>query len=234
MKNLLIFLGLIVLNSCSTTEEPLFNPNQNNSNNSGTPTTPQTGNTHPQPVAKFTVNKLECILPCQVNFTNQSTNATSYVWEFGEHGVNKQAYNDQYNKTNPVWVYTTHGEKYVKLEAKSSYGQYNTSLIINIYAPITRGGRYIGLGGGIKIESKGYDLQVTYSQNPRIPIGLYKRSSPEESTMEIYYAYSGDSKKRFYDRAYSGGGRVGGIEWKDAIGSTNYNICDPTVSQCNW
>jgi PKD repeat protein len=239
MKTLLPFLlfsGLILMNSCSVNEPSPFNSgNNNNSNTNGT--NPQNGNptTPPQPVAKFTVNKRECILPCQVNFTNQSTNATSYIWEFGESGVNQQAYNQQYNKTNPVWTYTTWGEKNVQLEAKSAYGQYKSGLFsINIYQPMTRGeGIYLaaGKGGSIKVKSKGYDLEVTGSKDSRIPTGIYKRCSPEESSMEIYYAYSGDNNKRFYDRARDGI-KGDGLEWRDTKGTETYTRCNSF--SCNW
>lgn len=36
------------------------------------------------PVAKFTMNKSNCIAPCKITFTNLSKNATTYTWNVGE------------------------------------------------------------------------------------------------------------------------------------------------------
>lgn len=38
----------------------------------------------PAPVANFSVSGGGCFAPCEVNFTNSSTNASSYTWDFGD------------------------------------------------------------------------------------------------------------------------------------------------------
>ncbi|MBC7776365.1 MAG: PKD domain-containing protein [Phycisphaerae bacterium] len=71
------------------------------------------------PVANFTFSVNGLI----VTFTNTSTNATSYEWDFGDGGFSTDA--------NPVYEYPVAGTYVVLLKAINSCGQSTKSLIIN-------------------------------------------------------------------------------------------------------
>lgn len=67
------------------------------------------------PIAAFTANPTSGTTPLTVNFTNNSTNATSYLWEFGTGG-------DPSTEPNPTYVYTPLGSFTVTLTATNSDG----------------------------------------------------------------------------------------------------------------
>jgi PKD repeat protein len=66
--------------------------------------------------AKFSHDKLgvSCDSPCVVKFTNNSTGANSYAWDFGEGGKSTEA--------NPTYTYKKAGRFDVKLSVKSDEG----------------------------------------------------------------------------------------------------------------
>ncbi len=69
----------------------------------------------PQPTVGFTANPtISCSLPFIVNFTNTSTGAVSYLWNFGDASSSTSA--------NPVHTYTSFGNFTVTLVATNSNG----------------------------------------------------------------------------------------------------------------
>lgn len=66
------------------------------------------------PVANFSLVSKNTVPPCEVTFTNTSTNATSYVWEFGD--------GSQSSSKNPKHTYTKGGEYKVILTATNNVG----------------------------------------------------------------------------------------------------------------
>ncbi|GAA4453896.1 hypothetical protein GCM10023189_19630 [Nibrella saemangeumensis] len=76
------------------------------------------------PVAKFTVSNNNCIATCTVTFTNESTNATSYEWDFGDGSTSTQ--------TNPSKQYTQAGTFTVKLTANSPGGSNTAQQTVTI------------------------------------------------------------------------------------------------------
>jgi PKD repeat protein len=66
------------------------------------------------PVAGFTITNNGCTAGCTVTFTNTSTNATSYLWRFGD--------NTTATDQSPAHVYAAAGSYVVKLIATSSTG----------------------------------------------------------------------------------------------------------------
>jgi PKD repeat protein len=99
---LVLFVALFV-GSCAKKEEPKPNPN------------PNPNPTGSSPVANFTFTPASGVAPLQVQFTNTSTGATSYVWTLG----NGQTSTD----TNPVAIYPTAGTYDVILSARAANGQ---------------------------------------------------------------------------------------------------------------
>lgn len=71
------------------------------------------------PLSSFSFSGGNCIAPCTVTFTNNSTNATSYQWDFGDGGTS--------NVKNPTKTYFQSGTYIVTLKAINSNGQFNIS-----------------------------------------------------------------------------------------------------------
>ncbi|GAB3643723.1 hypothetical protein GCM10027423_43600 [Spirosoma arcticum] len=62
----------------------------------------------PPPVADFTFTGGECTIPCEVAFTNKSTNADTYQWDFGDGGSSTEASpRHQYTKGGTFQVVLT-------------------------------------------------------------------------------------------------------------------------------
>lgn len=69
---------------------------------------PETGKlVNPSPKSLFKASSTEGCLPLTVNFTNQSTNWDSCLWEFGDGGYS--------TIVNPVWVFDQEGDYVVTL-----------------------------------------------------------------------------------------------------------------------
>lgn len=81
----------------------------------------------PVPIASFTINSTSLTAPATVSFTNTSTNATSYVWDFGDGGTSFA--------NSPTHTYTDGGNYTVKLTATGSREQNSASQVINITNP---------------------------------------------------------------------------------------------------
>ncbi len=61
------------------------------------------------PTASFSISNNGCTVSCEVSFINESINATSYHWDFGD--------GDSSTLKNPGHVYQTPGEYTVTLTA---------------------------------------------------------------------------------------------------------------------
>jgi len=88
-----------------------------------------------KPTAAFVADKYTACLGDSIRFTNQSTNATSYVWGFGN-GIRS-------SNTNPVYAYPVKGNYDVFVSAAKTYGPgivcydtARTSIIINDSLPV--------------------------------------------------------------------------------------------------
>lgn len=82
---------------------------------------------YPAPTADFTADKLECLVPLSVDFTDLSTgNITSWYWEFGDGNTSTEQ--------NPTNVYITPGIYTVKETVTGPGG--NNTLIMSDYISI--------------------------------------------------------------------------------------------------
>lgn len=79
------------------------------SNGCSDTTATETVNAYPVPDAQFTANRFAACLGDTIRFTNLSTGATSYEWEFGDGNVS--------TLTNPTHIYATPGVYRVLLRA---------------------------------------------------------------------------------------------------------------------
>lgn len=80
------------------------------------------------PVANFSYSGAG-LAPSTVTFTNTSTNATSYLWDFGNNATSVEA--------SPTYKYTSGGVYTVKLTATGAGGSNSTTKTINITTPTT-------------------------------------------------------------------------------------------------
>ncbi len=99
------------------------------STNGCTSTTTQVLNVGPSPVASFTATTVCTNTPMQ--FTNNSQNATSYLWNFGD----PLTLADTSNVTNPTYMYTTAGTYTVVLIAEPASNCFDTAQIVVTVAP---------------------------------------------------------------------------------------------------
>lgn len=74
--------------------------------------------------AKFTVSNNNCNAPCDPGFTNTSTNADTYQWDFGDGGTS--------NEKNPSHTYTSGGTYNVKLSVTGSFGSDDETVVVTI------------------------------------------------------------------------------------------------------
>lgn len=73
-------------------------------------------------VAKFSVSNYDRNLPAPVSFFNTSSNATSYLWTFGDGTTSTDA--------NPTKVYTNIGTYFIKLVATGPAGKDSTCKVL--------------------------------------------------------------------------------------------------------
>lgn len=82
-------------------------------------------NQPPLAVAGFTYSVLGSSLPVTVNFSNTSTNATSWIWNFGDGGTSTEQ--------NPFHSYLTAGDYVVKLIASGPTNSDTSSQILHLF-----------------------------------------------------------------------------------------------------
>lgn len=82
--------------------------------------------TTPAPVANFTYSGAGTA-PANVSFSNSSTGATSYLWDFGDNSTS--------TSTSPTHTYTQGGVYTVKLTATGAGGNHSTTKTVNIATP---------------------------------------------------------------------------------------------------
>jgi len=83
----------------------------------------------PKPKASFTYTGGEVKAPAEVKFSNKSTDATSYLWNFGDGTTST----DQ----NPIKTYTEKGKYTVSLKAINDEGDHSYSTNIRVYGDVT-------------------------------------------------------------------------------------------------
>lgn len=94
-------------------------------------TSEQTITINPSPTAAFDVNRDIGPAPLTINFTNQTTSATSYLWQFGDSG------NSTSSDANTQFSYTALGDYYPELISTNEFGCNDTStMLITVAEPI--------------------------------------------------------------------------------------------------
>lgn len=86
--------------------------------------------TTPAPTVDFSYTGANVPAPATVTFTSSTTNATSYLWDFGDNGSSTDA--------NTQHIYTAGGVYTVKLTATGAGGSTSTTKTVNIGAALTK------------------------------------------------------------------------------------------------
>jgi hypothetical protein len=77
------------------------------------------------PIAKFAVSPATGYAPLTVQFSDQSSGATAWAWDFGDGS-------GQSNLQNPSYVYSVIGSYTVTLTATNSFGSNSTTRTVNV------------------------------------------------------------------------------------------------------
>ena len=83
----------------------------------------------PEPVADFEYSYTDNMAPAEVTFTNKSTDADEFMWNFGDGNTS--------SSTNPTHTYNEGGNFTINLRAESRYGTNEASKSIQIINPYT-------------------------------------------------------------------------------------------------
>lgn len=86
--------------------------------------------TTPAPTVDFSYSGANLPAPATVSFTSTTTNASSYLWDFGDNGTS--------TLSNPQHLYVTGGVYTVKLIATGSGGSTSTTKTVNIAPALTK------------------------------------------------------------------------------------------------
>ncbi len=140
--------------------------------------TPATPPAPAAPVANFSYSGAG-VAPSSVTFTNSSTNATSYSWDFGDNGTSVE--------TSPTHRYTAGGVYTVKLTATGSGGSNSTTKTINITTPTTLKIMSVKLTAIPLTKSNGASWDVLPSSGPDVYIQITNNASTTYYKHPIYY-----------------------------------------------
>jgi hypothetical protein len=84
---------------------------------------------YPDPVANFNYSYTDNVAPAEVTFTNLSTDAEEYLWDFGD--------GNSSTSSSPTHTYDDGGDFMITLRATGRGGNASTSKSINILDPTT-------------------------------------------------------------------------------------------------
>jgi len=173
----------------------------------GTKSAPRTVTTVPPPtapVAAFTIANNNCTAPCTVNFTNQSSNASSYNWDFGD--------NTSSTQTNPSKEYKTAGSYVVKLTANGPGGSVNVQNTVTIASGVESAPSKVW---DSTIGGSGIDLcqtLVAHSDGGYFALGSSKSNTGFEKKensrggFDFWLVKINSNGKRVWDETYGGSG----------------------------
>jgi PKD repeat protein len=84
-------------------------------------------NASDKPSAKFSISGYEVPTPCTITFINTSSNATGYVWDFGDGTTSTQV--------NPTHLYAFNGSFLLRLKATGPNGADSVCRLLTVEAP---------------------------------------------------------------------------------------------------
>lgn len=164
------------------------------------------------PTASFSVSGGNCEAPCEVSFTNTSTDATEYIWDFGDGSATSA-------ETNPVHTYQNGGTFSVKLVAKNDVNGGDESIqavVISANPVITAANELtesLVIDGAILIQSSmpvpsgngalelappTFSIKAFVGQSLRIPL----EERPSDEVAGVYFQVKDAST--YWDIPFSG------------------------------
>ncbi|MDX2249399.1 MAG: PKD domain-containing protein [Bacteroidia bacterium] len=153
------------------------------------------------PEAKFTVTNDGCYYPCTVSFANQSTNATSYLWDFGD-GVTS-------TEKDPDHLYDDDGTYTVKLTALGDAGtEDEATTTVTIQKPRTFATFFGNLN---EIEENGNDV-LELDEGGYVVVG-HQEKSPNLDNDGFIVRFDAN----------------GQVVWNTAVGGTSYDVFNGVV-----
>jgi len=131
----------------------------------------------PEPTANFTYSGADNFAPCRVEFSNTSSNATDYEWDFGD--------GNSSDKENPTNVFNSGGTYNVTLTAINSEGKQN---VIN---------------KTITIKNKPTEFVILGLQLTDFPTTDSNGASWDDTTgPDLYFELTDDSGNEFFTTGY--------------------------------
>lgn len=167
------------------------------------------------PVADFTIDNANCLLPCAVTFNNSSQNASSYQWDFGDGETSEEM--------APRHVYKNEGYFPVKLTAKGKGGVNGTTQAISIQNGSTisqtpAAKQYLSLPFATMVLIKGGTFQMGDTRNE----GFANEKPVHEVSLSDFYMGQYEVTQR---------------QWKEIMNNNpaNYTGCDACpVEYISW
>ena len=125
---------------------------------------------YPSPVAHFEISPEKVIIPDdEIHFQNYSTNASEYIWDFGD-GRTSDLF-------EPVYLYSKYGNYNVSLVVTSQHGCKDSVSIVNAFS----GSQYY------------IDFPNAFIPNEQGPLGGYYSSKSDEAAQIFHPSYTGVS-----------------------------------------
>jgi PKD repeat protein len=122
----------------------------------------------PMPNALFAVNNnsLNITGPVQFQFTNNSTNANTYFWTFGDGNTS--------TLQNPAYMYSTPGSYVVTLHAINSVCGDTTTFNSTVYAYMATGLAELNSDGSIKVgkDAAGVYVQLNFDKSTKATVNV--------------------------------------------------------------
>ncbi|MGC1631016.1 MAG: PKD domain-containing protein [Gelidibacter sp.] len=136
----------------------------------------------PLPIAKFS----ETIADLKVTFKNESTNAKTYVWDFGDQKISTEK--------DPVHEYSEGGTYAVKLTVTGDSGENSTTKSITVSAPSGGDGGNGGVGASIVVDGDFSDWEnvpedILFTAVLNEESTEYKRLKEVKVTSDDMYIY---------------------------------------------
>lgn len=152
------------------------------SGNSGQDTAYRTVTIKQLPVAGFNINNDSCVAKCTPSFTNTSSGATSYSWDFGDPGSGSQ---NTSTLANPSHEYKTPGNYTVTLTAINVDGSATAQKAVHIASPYFK--KLTGVNGtplhGVQKNNGQY--HVFYKQSGAYKSTVFDTQGKEVSTKTL-------------------------------------------------
>ena len=157
------------------------------------------GCTKEPPVAKFSIDKTTFKAEEKLTFTNESVNAETYAWDFGD--------GKKSTDLNPVHTYTSSGDFTIKLVATGKGGVDSIAQVINVHPnlsgmwrkTLTFSGGFFGINGTMNLtQHEDNTLTGSYVYEDGMgTIVLSPNSKVTGNTVEIiweggYYKFQGN------------------------------------------